>query len=119
MVDKNKMDFVKKIISRNDIDINQLIEHKITRYRYSKYYMSDEDDFDDEYYDNPKTIIVKEALLHIAIERNEMEIIKMLLSRQDIDVNILSNANVNSFLDIDNETPLFLAIEKSNIQLLI
>lgn len=77
-------------------------------------------DSDDKYYqynDRPQKVTQEKTLLYIAIEKNDIDLVKLLLAREDINANILTNSRSSSYFDEnDKETPLFLAVKTKNLE---
>ncbi|KAK8841958.1 hypothetical protein M9Y10_026914 [Tritrichomonas musculus] len=61
--------------------------------------------------------IKKRTALHIAIEKENIEIVKILLTRKDIDINFYWKSKIESYLIDDKKTALHLAVEKSNVEI--
>lgn len=78
---KNNIDLIKEFVSRKEINVNEKIF-------FTKIIPADDEDgsFAEE---TAKTI------LHVAIENNEMEIIKLLFQHPKLNVNILSDEEVS------------------------
>ena len=61
--------------------------------------------------------IKKRTALHVAIEKENIEMVKILLTRKDIDINLYwKSKNENCLID-DKKTALHLAVEKSNVEI--
>lgn len=119
------MGFVKELISKDGIDINQSIRCSETIFTgYQKRYYYNDDYEDDMYFGNYDNDRYEESfqmknILYIAIEQNDIDFINILLARKDIDVNILTNSGHYSYDGKENqETPLLLAVKKENIKII-
>lgn len=133
-IEKNNMQFVKELISNSKINVNQPI--KCSTYITSKHekcyyhnldeyddYMGydDSDDYENYNYNNqgPKKVDQEKNILYIAIENNDIDLVKLLLARQDINVNILTNQKIDMiFGEKNRETPLFLAVKIKNMEII-
>ena len=91
-VEKGYSNIVQILINRNDVNVN-------------------EESFIVECYETTKL-----TPLHIAIENEDIEIIKILLKAKDIDTNCI-RFYTKSYINCTEKTPLILAIEKGNSQI--
>ena len=62
-----------------------------------------------------KSTIQKKAALHYAIEKENIDIIKLLLENEKIDINIISLSGAIEYVE---KTPLIIAVELENIEII-
>ncbi|KAK8849291.1 hypothetical protein M9Y10_018660 [Tritrichomonas musculus] len=61
-----------------------------------------------------KILYQQKSALHVAVEKENIDIIKLLLSCNDIDVNLLYKSHLGSCIEDDQKTALHIAVKKSN-----
>ncbi|KAK8899206.1 hypothetical protein M9Y10_001510 [Tritrichomonas musculus] len=112
-VQKKLFKYVELLLSNPRTDVNILCES------FKEYWSSGSTDYEadfndvDFYYINPKDDIeMSSAALHMAVDNNDTEIVKLLLSHPNIDVNILSKSKNVS------ETALHRAVYKGNEEII-
>ena len=106
-------EIVELLLSNKKIDVN--LHSELFRQTYELDYMKDEE------------ILQKNTGLHIAIEKNNVEVIKLLLFNEKINVNLpslltLSNCKLDDEKELNGRDvesfPLHFAVEKGNIEII-
>ena len=114
--------FVEALLTESKIDVNQKIKQRCDQLKFLYF-----EDFDGS---TVFTVVsggsYEKTPLFAAVEKENFEIIKLLLNTDDIDVNVINNENDNiwggnmiMFCELTKKkTALYVAIEKENIEII-
>lgn len=122
-VEKGNSNAVRILLSHKNIDVNKQssfkLDKKLDGYEYDEDNQGNEEEEQSGDRERDKQIRSKKTALHLAVEKNDIEIVKLLLNYSKIDVNKREKYQlIKPLLKIDaQKTALQIAIEKKEIDI--